>query len=97
MAACHGARSVVGFPRPLTPVSESTAEMTIRTDADIRRLREQGDLTRAEETLIENCRAGEPTRLGEDLPNGPSDARTVRADLLGYLTCAIVADSVPAA
>ena len=82
-------------PTAPDPRSESAPEMTIRTDADIRKLREQGDLTRAEETLIENCRAGEPTRLGEDLPNGPSDARTVRDELLRYLICATCAEWSP--
>lgn len=68
------------------PRSESAPEMTIRTDADIRRLREQGELTTAEETLIENCRAGKLTMLGDGkLPDGPSDARNVRADLLRHL------------
>ena len=65
--------------------SESAPEMTIRTDADIETLRKQGDLTTAEETLIAECRAGEPTKLGEDVPDRPCDARTVRADLLRYL------------
>ncbi|MEI4234064.1 hypothetical protein [Roseovarius sp. D22-M7] len=60
--------------------------MTIRTDADIRRLREQGDLTSAEETLIQTCRAGKLTFLEDgEVPDGPSDTRTVRADLLRYL------------
>ena len=60
--------------------------MKIRTDADIRRLRKQGNLTTGEETLIANCRAGEATVLGDGkLPNVPSDARTVRADLLRHL------------
>ena len=60
--------------------------MTIRTYADIRRMRIQGGLSTAEETLIANCRAGEPTVLGDGKrPNGPSDARSVRADLLRYV------------
>jgi hypothetical protein len=60
--------------------------MTIRTDADIRRLREQGALSAAEETLIENCRAGEPTELEDGtLPDGPTEVRSVRAALLRYL------------
>ncbi|WP_165375224.1 hypothetical protein [Roseovarius nitratireducens] len=45
-------------------------------------------MTTAEKTLLKNCRAGEPTVLGDGkLPAGPSDARTVRADLLRYLIC----------
>ena len=61
--------------------------MTIRTDADIRRLREQGALTTAEETLIEDCRAGQPTVLGDGkVPDGTSDACTIRADALSYLS-----------
>jgi hypothetical protein len=60
--------------------------MTIRTDDDIQKLRDHGDLTSGEETLIEDCRAGKPTRLEDgELPDGPSDARTIRADLLRYL------------
>lgn len=83
---CNGPPSVVGYPLPPTPGSETTPEMTLRTNADIQRLREQGGLTTAEETLIENCRAGLPTLLEDgEVPDGPSDARTIRADLLRYL------------
>ncbi len=58
--------------------------MMIRTHDDI----DEATLTTAEKTLLENCRAGEPTVLGDGkLPAGPSDARSVRADLLRYLIC----------
>ncbi|RXV66750.1 hypothetical protein C6W92_02820 [Roseovarius sp. A46] len=58
--------------------------MMIRTHDDI----DAATLTTAEKTLLENCRAGEPTVLGDGkLPAGPSDARTVRADILRYLIC----------
>ncbi|MCA1789777.1 MAG: hypothetical protein LC667_07945 [Thioalkalivibrio sp.] len=66
--------------------------MTIRTGADIQRLREQGALTSAEETLIANCRAGKPTKLGQDVPDGPNYARTIRADLLRFLITGGCAD-----
>ncbi|MET4129908.1 hypothetical protein [Roseovarius sp. MBR-6] len=58
--------------------------MTIRRHADI----DEAALSSAEKTLLENCKAGVPTVLGDGtLPDGPSDARRVRADLLRYLIC----------
>lgn len=58
--------------------------MTIRRYADI----DEAALSPAEKTLLENCEAGVPTVLGDGtLPDGPSDARNVRADLLRYLIC----------
>ncbi len=56
--------------------------MTIRRYDDI----DEAALSPAEKTLLENCKAGMPTVLGDGaLPDGPSDARSVRADLLRYL------------
>ena len=53
------------------------------------RIREFSDIiepTAAEEKLLENCRAGVPTVLGDgERPAGPSGARTVRAEVLRYL------------
>jgi hypothetical protein len=58
--------------------------MTIRRYADI----DEAALSPAEKTLLENCKAGVPTVLGDGtLPDGPSDARNVRADLLRDLIC----------
>lgn len=60
----------------------------IRTGAGIRRLRVQDYLTRAAETQIETCQADEPTKLGEDVPDNPSDARSVRAEVPRRLSAA---------
>jgi hypothetical protein len=58
--------------------------MTIRRYADI----DEAALSPAEKTLLENCKAGVPTVLEDgEVPDGPSDARNVRADLLRYLIC----------
>ncbi len=41
--------------------------------------------TTAERALIEACREGEPCTLGDGtLPDGPSDARTIRAPSSGF-------------
>ncbi|MFN4205268.1 MAG: hypothetical protein ACK4HG_02660 [Agrobacterium albertimagni] len=60
--------------------------MLIRTYADIEKLEGEDALSEAERLLIENCRIGEPTVLGDgSLPKGPSSERTIRAGLLRYL------------
>ncbi len=60
--------------------------MLIRTYADIERLEGEDALSQAEKLLIENCKRGEPTALGDGgRPEGPSPERTIRADLLRYL------------
>lgn len=60
--------------------------MLIRTYADIERLQGEDALSEAEQLLIENCRIGEPTVLGDSsLPEGPRSERTIRAGLLRYL------------
>lgn len=60
--------------------------MSIRSFFDIEVLRKNGDLTSAEEQLIADCQADEPTVLGDGgLPKKPSDDRKVRAELLRYL------------
>lgn len=60
--------------------------MLIRTYADITKLKGKAALSPAEKTLIENCKLGEPTILGDGTrPDGPSPERTIRADLLRYL------------
>ena len=53
----------------------------IRTKAELDAL----DPTPIEQELIAACQAGEPCRLGNDVPTGPSAARTIRADILRYL------------
>ena len=54
--------------------------------ARIRKFSEIIEPTAAEEKLLENCRAGVPTVLGDgERPAGPSGARTVRAEVLRYL------------
>jgi hypothetical protein len=60
--------------------------MLIRTYADIKKLKGKAALSPSEKTLIENCKLGEPTMLGDGTrPDGPSPERTIRADLLRYL------------
>lgn len=60
--------------------------MLIRTYADIEKLKGKDALSPSEKTLIENCKLGEPTVLGDGTrPNGPSPQCTIRADLLRYL------------
>ncbi|MFN7009672.1 MAG: hypothetical protein ACK4PN_06540 [Allorhizobium sp.] len=60
--------------------------MLIRTHADFAKLRGKDRLSAAEKSLIENCKIGEPTILGDgSLPDGPSLERAIRADLLRYL------------
>lgn len=60
--------------------------MLIRTYADIEKLEGEDALSNAERVLIENCKIGEPTILGDGvLPKGPSLERTIRANLLRYL------------
>mgnify|MGYP000034640394 FL=1 len=60
--------------------------MLIRTYADIERLQGEDALSEAEQLLIENCRIGEPTVLGDgSLPERPRSERTIRAGLLRYL------------
>lgn len=60
--------------------------MLIRTYADIEKLEGEDALSEAERLLIENCRIGQPTVLGDgSLPEEPSAERTIRADLLRYL------------
>lgn len=60
--------------------------MLIRTYADIEKLEGEDALSEAERLLIENCRMGLPTVLGDGvLPKGPSRERTIRANLLRYL------------
>ncbi len=60
--------------------------MLIRTYADIEKLEGDDALSEAERLLIENCRMGEPTVLGDgSVPEGPRSQRTIRAGLLRYL------------
>jgi hypothetical protein len=60
--------------------------MLIRTYADIEKLDGEDALSDAERTLIENCKIGKVTILGDGtLPSGPSLERTIRAPLLRYL------------
>ncbi|WP_377275824.1 hypothetical protein [Rhizobium sp. R86522] len=60
--------------------------MLIRTYADIANLKGNAALSPAEKKLIENCKRGELTTLGNGTrPNRSSKARTIRADLLRYL------------
>jgi hypothetical protein len=60
--------------------------MLIRTYADIEKLDGEDALSDAEKKLIENCKLGEVTTLGDGTrPKRPSKARTIRADLLRYL------------
>ncbi|RKE85661.1 hypothetical protein [Rhizobium sp. AG855] len=60
--------------------------MLIRTYADIEKLEGKDALSAAERMLIENCRIGEPTILGDgSLPERASQERSIRADLLRYL------------
>ncbi|UJW76476.1 hypothetical protein [Rhizobium sp. SL42] len=60
--------------------------MLIRTYADIERLEGEVALSPAEKKLIEGCKHGELTTLGNGTrPKRPSKARTIRADLLRYL------------
>lgn len=60
--------------------------MLIRTYADIERLQGQDALSNAEKLLIENCKIGEPTTLGDgSLPEGLSAETTIRSGLLRYL------------
>ncbi|WP_281955237.1 hypothetical protein [Pseudophaeobacter arcticus] len=58
----------------------------IRTWADIEAARAAGELTSAEEKLIDGCLTGKGCVLGDGTrPTAPSDARTIHADLLRYL------------
>lgn len=60
--------------------------MLIRTYADIERLEGEDALSEAEKKLIEGCKRGELTTLGNgSRPKRSSKARTIRADLLRYL------------
>ena len=60
--------------------------MLIRTYADIESLKGIDALSPAEKKLIEGCKRGELTTLGNGTrPKRPSKARTIRADLLRYL------------
>lgn len=60
--------------------------MLIRTYADIENLKGKAVLSPAEKKLIENCKRGEVTTLGDGTrPDGPSPERSIRADLLRYL------------
>lgn len=60
--------------------------MLIRTYADIERLDGEDALSPAEKKLVENCKRGEQTTLGNGTrPKRSSKARTIRADLLRYL------------
>jgi len=60
--------------------------MLIRTYADIESLKGKDALSAAEKKLIENCKRGEPTILGDgSLPQEPSAERTIRGGLLRYL------------
>jgi hypothetical protein len=60
--------------------------MLIRTYADIEKLEGKDALIDAEWALIENCKLGEPTVLGDGkLPDGPNSERNIRAGLLRYL------------
>ncbi len=52
----------------------------------IEALRAAGELTTAEETLLQECQVGRPTQLEDGTrPEAPSDARNVHAELLRYL------------
>ncbi len=58
----------------------------IRTYEDIKTARAAGELTAAEEKLIECCKEGRFCKLGDGTrPDAPSDERTIGADLLRYL------------
>ncbi|MEP4035015.1 hypothetical protein [Pseudophaeobacter sp.] len=58
----------------------------IRTYADIEAARAAGELTSAEEELIECCKEGWFCELGDGTrPDAPSDEHTVSANLLRYL------------
>ncbi|WP_278922088.1 hypothetical protein [Pseudophaeobacter profundi] len=58
----------------------------IRTWADIEAARAAGELTSAEEKLIDGCLTGTGCVLSDGTrPTAPSDARTIHADLLRYL------------
>lgn len=60
--------------------------MLIRTYADIEKLEGEDKLSAGEKLLVENCKLGELTTLGDGpRPERPSPARTIRADLLRYL------------
>ncbi|MBD8874810.1 hypothetical protein [Roseibium polysiphoniae] len=60
--------------------------MPIRTFADIEALPKDEKLTEAEQQLLDNCKDGVPTVLGDgERPSGPSPEQTIRADLLRYL------------
>jgi hypothetical protein len=60
--------------------------MLIRTYADIESLKGIDALSPAEKKLIEGCKRGELTTLGNGTrPNRPIKARNIRADLLRYL------------
>ncbi|WP_153769832.1 hypothetical protein [Labrenzia sp. CE80] len=60
--------------------------MPIRTFADIEALSNEEKLTEAEQLLLDNCRIGKATMLGDGKrPSDPSPERTIRADLLRYL------------
>jgi uncharacterized protein YjbI with pentapeptide repeats len=60
--------------------------MLIRTYADIAKLEGEDALSEAEKKLVEHCERGELTILGSGTrPKRPSQARTIRADLLRYL------------
>ena len=53
----------------------------LRTYEDVKKLKPNT----AETKLIDACVAGEQCVLGGDVPNEPSDARTIRADILRYV------------
>lgn len=58
----------------------------IQSYADIETARKDGDLTAAEEQLIDCCKLGEPCVLDNGTrPSTPSAARAIGADLLRYL------------
>ncbi|QEE47052.1 hypothetical protein FVA81_21645 [Rhizobium sp. WL3] len=60
--------------------------MLIRTYADIERLEGEDALSPAEKKLIENCKLGKLTTLGDgSRPKSSSPERAIRADLLRYL------------
>ncbi|GAA0782970.1 hypothetical protein E1180_07875 [Roseibium denhamense] len=67
--------------------------MLITTISQIDAIRKDGGLTTAEEQLLENCRDGEPTFLGDgNLPDAPNDSVEIRADILRYLMLGGCAD-----
>ncbi|GAA6180889.1 hypothetical protein NBRC116594_23270 [Shimia sp. NS0008-38b] len=57
----------------------------ITSFAQIKKMRDAGEISNVEWLLIENCKAGRPTTLNGDRPEKPSPKVSVQAELLRYL------------